>query len=176
MSSEQSFTGDMMQIDLVVQFSSSMYPYALTGIDVFTKYLVAVAKALVSIFFQHSYIPETILTDLGTSFVANLIHELSRSLHIKLKHASLKYKYPQTIGVVERAHDSFKRIIMIHINETWSNWHRYPNLATFIHNTSYHSSIGTTPSTNFYGREPTKPKNLRFTLNQNNLLTQNQTM
>ena len=64
----------MMQIDLVGQFSGSMYPNALTGIDVFTMYLFAlpltspsdasVAKALVSIFFQHSYIPETIVTDL----------------------------------------------------------------------------------------------------------------
>ena len=130
MSSEQSFPGDMMQIDLVGQFSRSMYPYALTGIDVFTNYLsgvpltspsaAAVAKALVLIFFQLSYIPETFLTDLGTSFVADLMHELSRSLDIKLKHASLKH--PQTIGVVERGRDSFKRI---HTNENWSNWHRY---------------------------------------------------
>ena len=126
MLSEQSFPGDMMQIDLVGQFSGSKYPYALTGKDVFIKHLFAVTltslsaaaltKALVSIFFQHTYIPETILTDLGTSFVADLMHELSRSLEIELKHVSLKH--PQTVRVVEKAHDSFKRIKKIHTNET----------------------------------------------------------
>ena len=62
MSSELSFPGDTMQTDLVGQFSGSMYPYALTGIDIFTKNLfavpltspsaTAVAKALVLICFN----------------------------------------------------------------------------------------------------------------------------
>ena len=149
-----------MQIDLVGKFSGSIYPYVLTGIVAFTKYLfvvhltspnaAAVAKALVStlVFFQQSYILETFLTDRATSFVADLIYELSRSLDIKLIHASLKHQ--QTVGVVERVHDSFKRIIKIHTYETWSNWHRYSNLATFTHNTSHISSIGTTPSLIFH--------------------------
>ena len=87
-SSEQLFPGDMMQIDLVGPFQSPVYKYVSSGIDVFSKYLFAVpsisahagtvAKALVSIFFQHSYIPTNILSDLGTSFVAELIHELSK--------------------------------------------------------------------------------------------------
>ena len=81
-----------------------------------------------------------------------------------MKHAPLKQ--PQTVGVLERAHDSFKRIIKIHTNETWSNWHRYSNHATIIHNTSHHSSIGAKASTVFHERAPTKPMDLRFTLNQ----------
>ena len=118
LSSEQLFPVDMMQIDLVGPFQSPVYKYVLSGIDVFSKYLFAVpstsahagtvAKALVSIFFQHSYIPTKILSDLGTSFVAELIHELSKLLEIQLEHASLKH--PQTIGVVERSHAALKRI------------------------------------------------------------------
>ena len=75
------FPGNMMQIDLVGPFQSPFYKYVLSGIDVSSKYLFAIpltsahagtkAKALVFIFFQHSYIPTTILSDLGTSFVAN---------------------------------------------------------------------------------------------------------
>ena len=105
-SSEQFFPGDMMQIDLVGPFQLPVYKYVLSGIDIFSKYLFAVpltsahegtvAKALVSIFFQHSYIPTKILSDLGTSFVAELIHELSKVLEIQLEHASLKR--PRTIG------------------------------------------------------------------------------
>ena len=100
-SSEQRFLGDMMQLDLVGPFQSPVYKRLLSGIDVFSKHLFAVpltsahagtvAKALVSILFQHSYFPTKILSDLGTSFVAELIHELSKLLEIQLTHASLKH-------------------------------------------------------------------------------------
>ena len=73
----------------------------LSGIDVFSINLFAVplksahagtvAKALLSLFFQHSYFPTKILSDLGTSFVAELFHELSKLLEIQLEHASLKH-------------------------------------------------------------------------------------
>ena len=63
--SKQLFSGDRMPIDLVGPFQSPIYKYVLSGIDVFSKYLFAKplksahagtkAKALVSIFFQHSY-------------------------------------------------------------------------------------------------------------------------
>ena len=89
----------MMQIELIVPFQSLVYKYVLSGIDVCSKYLFAIpltsahagtiAKAQVSIFFQHSYIPTTFLSDLGTSFVAKLVHELTNLLEIKLQHASL---------------------------------------------------------------------------------------
>ena len=72
-SSEHFFPGDLMQNDLVGPFRSPIYKYVLSGIDVFSKYLSGVpltsahagtvAKALVSIFFQHSYFPTTILFD-----------------------------------------------------------------------------------------------------------------
>ena len=100
------------------------------------------------------------MTDLGTSFVAKLLHELTDLLEIKLKHASLKH--PQTIGVVERSHSALKRILKLNTDEKWTTWYKYTDLATFIHNTSYHSSIGCTPSSLFHGREPMKPIDLRF--------------
>ena len=93
-SSEQLFPGDKMQIDLVGPFQSPVYKYVLSGIDVFSKYLfpvlltsalaVTVAKTLVSIFFEHSYIPTKNLSDLITSFVAELNHKLSKFLEIQL--------------------------------------------------------------------------------------------
>ena len=68
LTSDQTFPGDMMQIDLVFQFTSPVYKYALTAIDVFSKCLFAVplssisaenvAKALLSFFLKHSYIPQ----------------------------------------------------------------------------------------------------------------------
>ena len=142
----------------------------LSGIDVFSNYLFpvplafahasTVAKVSVSIIFQHSYIPTEILSDLGTSFVAELIHEILKFLEIKLEDASLKH--PQTIGVVELSHAAFKQILKLNTDETWTTWSRYVDLATFILKTSYRSSIGCTPSSLFHGREPNKLIDLRF--------------
>ena len=168
-SSLQSYPGEMMQIDLVQQ-NGPIFKYVLSGIDVFTKYLFAVpltngsadtvARELVKIFFQHSYLPKTLLSDLGTTFTSSLMAELARLLEVKLKHATLKH--PQTIGVVERSHDPLKRILKLNTSEQWNDWHKYVPLATFIHNTSYHSSINCCPTTLFHGREPVKPLDLRF--------------
>ena len=153
-SSLQSYPGEMMQIDLVEQ-NGPIFKYVLSGIDVFTKYLFAVpltngsadtvARELVKIFFQHSYLPETLLSDLGTTFTSSLMAELAGLLEVKLKHATLKQS--ETIGVVERSHDPLKRILKLNTSEQWNDWHKYVPLATFIHNTSYHSSINCCPTT-----------------------------
>ena len=163
----------MLQIDLVGPLQSPLYRYVLTGIDVFTKYLFAVpltngrsetvARELTSIFFRHSYLPKTILSDLGTTFVSELMHELTKLLEIKLEHASLKH--PQTVGVVERSHSALKRILKLNTTEQWNDWYKYVQLAAFIHNTSYHFAIGTSPTTLFHGRKPLKPLDLRFNKN-----------
>ena len=169
-SSLQCFPGDMMQIDIVGPLKSPVYKFVLTGIDVFSKYLFAapltnasadtVARELTKIFFMHSYIPKKIIADLGTTFTSELMHELTTLLEVQINHATLKH--PQSIGLVERSHGPLKRILKLNTNEQWSDWHKYVPLATFIHNTSYSSSIGCCPSSIFHGREPTKPLDLRF--------------
>ena len=70
-------------------------------------------------------------------------------------------KHPQTIGVVERSHAALKRILKLNTDENWNTWYRYFDLATFIHNTSCHSSIRCAPNSLFHGREPIKPIDLR---------------
>ena len=142
----------------------------LTAIDVFTKYLLAVpstivradtiARELTSIFFRTSYLPTTNLSDLGTSFVSELLHELTKLLEIQIEHASLKH--PQTVGVVERSDSALKRILKLNTNEQWNDWFKYVQLATFIHNTSHHSAIDCSPTVVFHRREPIKPLDLRF--------------
>ena len=81
--------------------------------------------------------------------------ESANLLEVKLKHASLKH--PQTIGAVERSHGPLKRILKLNTEEQWKDLHKYVPLATFIHNTSYHSATNCCPSTLFHGREPIKP-------------------
>ena len=79
----QSIPGDMLQVDLVGPFNSPVYKYVLSGIDVFSsKYIFAVPltngctdtveRELVKIFFNHTYLPRTIVSDLGSTFCQNL--------------------------------------------------------------------------------------------------------
>ena len=170
LSSLKSYPGEMLQIDIVGPLKSPLYHYVLTGIDVFSKYLFAVpltnarsetvARELAAIFFRHTYLPKTLLSDLGTTFVSELMHELTKILEIKLEHATLKH--PQTVGVVERSHSALKRILKLNTHEQWNDWYKYVQLAAFIHNTSYHFAIGCSPTVLFHGREPFKPLDLRF--------------
>ena len=88
------------------------------------------------------------------------MHELTQLLEVELKHASLKH--PQTIGNVERCHAPLKRILKLNTDSQWNDWHKYVPLAVFIHNTSYHSTIGCCPTVLFHGREPIKPIDLRM--------------
>ena len=48
---------------------------------------------------RHAYLPTLIITDKGSVFVSQVIHEVAEMLGIKLKNAT---KYAQTIGVLER--------------------------------------------------------------------------
>ena len=56
---------------------------------------------------------------------------------------------------------TFKRILKLTTDESWTTWYRYFDVATFIYITS-HSSIGCTPSSIFHGREPIEPIDWRF--------------
>ena len=119
-----------------------------------------VTSALANIMINHSYIPKKIMSDLGTQFVSELLHDFTRLLKIEISHASLKHL--QTIGVVERSHKALARILKLNSNEALTNWHKYVPLATFVHNTSYHTSIGCLPTVLFHGKEPMKPLDLKF--------------
>ena len=47
-------------------------------------------------------------------------------------------------------------------DEKWNDWFKYVLLATFIHNTSYHSVIGCSTTVVFHGPEPIKLLDLRL--------------
>ena len=147
----------MLQIDLRGPLKSPMYKYVLTAVDVFSEDLFVVpltngradnvALALTTIFFQHSYLPSKILSDLGTALVSELMHKLTKMLEIRHEHASIKH--PQTVGAVERSHSALKRILNFNTNEQWNDWYKCISLVTFIHNTSYHFAIGCSPTVLF---------------------------
>ena len=92
------------------------------------------AKALVCIFFQHTYSPSILWSDLGLNFVAALLHELAALFEINLENASLNH--PETIIVAERSHSPLGRTLKLFTEEKLITWYNYVDLPTFFHNTS----------------------------------------
>ena len=106
-----------MQIDLLPKLPpSGGYENIITAIDVFSRYAFAypvskptavnTAKVIIDIMMRHAYLRRPIITDKGSVFVSQIIHEVAEILGINLKHATTKHA--QTIGVLERAHATIK--------------------------------------------------------------------
>ena len=101
---------------------------------------------------KHTYLPTTIITDLGTQFKAQVTHEVTAVLGVELKHATMKHA--QTIGLLERTHASVKTQLKAATAELRHNWHKILPLAVLNHNTTYHASLGCEPSRVFHVRIP----------------------
>ena len=178
LATDKYFPGDMLQVDLVGKLpDSGGFTHILTAKDTFSKYLFAtslrnasapnVAKQLFHMLMRSAYIPKIVLSDMGTAFTARVMTELSRLLEIKLEHATVRH--PQIVRSIERFHASLKQYLGIYETKIKRDWHNYVDLAVFVHNTSYHASIGCTPTFLFHGRQPQSQLDLRF----NNKLIQN---
>ena len=111
-----------------------------------------IAKFIINIMTKHAYLPTTLISDKGTTFMSHLIRELTGVLGITLKHATRKHA--QTFGPLERSHASIIQALKIETGERVSFWHKYVNIAVLNYNTSYHWSLGCEPRRVFHGRIP----------------------
>ena len=101
---------------------------------------------------RHVYLLTLILTDKGSAFVSQVIHEVAKILGIKLKHATTRHA--ETIGVLERAHATIKTSLKKASVEYREQWHKYLPIAILNYNTICHSSIDCQPSRVFHGGVP----------------------
>ena len=154
---------DLMQIDLLPEFPpSGGYENIITAIDVFPRYAFAypvsnptavnTAKVIIDIMTRHAYLPTLIITDKGSVFVSQVIHEVAEILGIYLKHATTKHA--QTIGVLERAHATIKTSLKMASGEYRKQWHKYLLIAILNYSMTYHSSIDCEPIRVLHGRVP----------------------
>ena len=154
---------DILQMDILPNLPpSGGYNHIITAIDVFSRYLFAypvtritatsVARLIMDILCKHTYLPTTLITDLGTQFNAQVTHEVTAVLGVEIKHATMKHA--QTIGLLERTHASVKTQLKAATGEFRHNWHKFLPLAVLNHNTTYHASLGCEPSRVFHGRIP----------------------
>ena len=101
---------------------------------------------------KHAYLPTTLISDEGSTFVSHVIKEVAGVLGNTMKHATTKHL--QTIGLLERTHASLKKVLKIETGERRIMWHKYVNIAVLIYNSSYHTSIACEPSEVIHGRVP----------------------
>ena len=115
-----------MQIDLLPErLPGGGHENIITAIDVFSKYafvypvsnLTAVntAKTIIHIMTTNACLPTLNITDKGSVFVSQVIHEVTEILEVKLKHATTKNA--QTIGVLERAHATIETFLKMASSE-----------------------------------------------------------
>ena len=101
---------------------------------------------------RHACLPTSILTDKGSVFVSQPIHEVARILGKILKHATTKHA--RTIGVQKRAHATFNISLKEASSEYRKHWYKDLPIAILKYNTTYHSDIDCEPSRVFHGRVP----------------------
>ena len=90
-----------MQIDLLPELApSGGYEKIITAIDVISRYAFAypvsnptavnTAKVIIDITTRHAYLPTLIITDKGSVFISQVVHEVAEILPVNLKHAKNK--------------------------------------------------------------------------------------
>ena len=139
--------------------SSTGKRYILVVCDYATRYPEAIplrtidadqiAKALVK-FFSQVGIPEEILTDQGTNFTSQLLHEVYRLLYIKPIRTTPYH--PQTDGLVERFNHTLKTMLK-KTAAKGKNWDDLLPYLLFAYREVPQASTGFSPFELLYGRQ-----------------------
>ena len=99
----------ILQLDILSNLPpSGGVDHIIIAIDVFSRYLfaypvtritaTAVSRVIMDILCKHTYLPTTIITDLGTQFNAQVTHEIAAVFGSELKHATMKHA--QAMGLL----------------------------------------------------------------------------
>ena len=111
-----------MQIDLLPELPpNGGYENINTAVDVFPKNpfahpvfsptAVNTAKVVIDITRRHAYLPTVTITNKGSVFFSNVIHDMVDGLDITLRHATTKHT--KAVGVLQRTHATIKNSLKI---------------------------------------------------------------
>ena len=154
---------DILQMDILPNLPpSGGFDNIITAIDVFSRFLFAypttritaltVARVIMDILCKQTYLPTTIITDMGAQFNSQITREVAAVLGVELKHNSTKHA--QTVGLLERTQATVKTHLKAARVEFRNNWHKFLPLAVLNHNTTYLASLGCEPTRVFHSRIP----------------------
>jgi transposase InsO family protein len=100
-------------------------------------------------------IHQVILTDQGSNFLSNLFTNVCKLLRIK--RIKTNPYHPQINRALERRHRVLVEYLQCYILEDQTDWDKWIPYATFVFNTTPHSSTGFTPHVLLIGRKPNIP-------------------
>ncbi len=133
--------------------------------DAFTKYAVVtaiaskdaetVADAIYRDWFSKFRIPAQIHTDGGKEFINKLSEELFQLLNIR--HTKTSPAHPQCNAQVEVFNKMVKKLLQSFVDDTTLNWETILPALAISYNTSYHSTIHTTPFELLFGEKARLP-------------------
>jgi transposase InsO family protein len=133
--------------------------------DAFTKYAVVTAIAnkeaetvadfIFKDWFAKFGIPAPIHTDRGKEFMNKLSAELFQLLNVR--HTKTSLAHPQCNAQVEVFNKTVKKFLQSLVDETTLNWETFLPALTISYNTSYHSTISTTPFELLFGEKAGLP-------------------
>jgi transposase InsO family protein len=139
--------------------------YILCITDAFTKYAVVtkidnkdaetVAKAIFNNWFCKFGIPAQLHTDGGKEFVNKLSAEMLELLNVQ--HSKTSPYHPQCNSQVEVFNKTVKKYLASYVDDSTLNWDEWLPALMLAYNTSYHSTIATTPLDLLFGVKPRLP-------------------
>ncbi len=113
------------------------------------------AKAIFEQWFCKFGIPAQIHTDSGKEFVNKLKAELCELLNVQ--HSKMTPYHPQCNAQVEVFNKTVQKYLASYVDETTLNWDEFLLPLMLVFNTSYHSTIATTPFELLFGIRPRLP-------------------
>jgi hypothetical protein len=145
--------------------SSKGHRFVLVTTDYFTKWTKVVPlrnmthQEVISFVQEHIIhrfgIPQTLMTDQGTSFMSHQFWEFAASMKIKVLNSSLYYA--QANGQAESSNKTLLKIIKKKISKYPIRWHEVLSEALWAHRTSRHDATKVTPFELVYGQEVVLP-------------------
>lgn len=142
---------------------SHSYNCILVVVDKFSKYghflplthpftAIDVAKLFMLNIFKLHGLPQTIISDRDRIFTSQLWEQLFTRSGTTL-HLSTAY-HPQTDGQTERVNQCLEIYLRCFVHATPSKWATWLHLAEYWYNTTFHSSLNSSPFEVLYGHPP----------------------
>ncbi|KAJ1703813.1 hypothetical protein LUZ63_003592 [Rhynchospora breviuscula] len=132
-------------------------------VDRFTKYAHFIpmahpykAKDVAQLFMDNIYklhgLPMSIITDRDPLFTSSFWKNLMEGLGVKLNFTTAYH--PQSDGQTERVNQCIENFLRCMVFDKHKQWCKWVSLAEHWYNTSFHSSLKTSPFKALYGYEP----------------------
>ncbi|KAL7280850.1 hypothetical protein ACG7TL_005794 [Trametes sanguinea] len=103
--------------------------------------------------FRYHGLPESLVSDRGSTFVSSFWKELTALLRVQLRHSTAYH--PQTDGLTECTNQTLEAYLRAYVSYQQDDWVDYLPLAEFAFNNHVNSSTKQTPFFATYGYHPT---------------------